>query len=64
MVKHNSTLTTEMLEAIDRFKIEVAETHISDLVAFTRSAINNGINDEKAQKQIENLTMEVLQKTQ
>ena len=64
MVKHNSTLTTEMLEAIDRFKIEVAKTHISDLVAFTRSAINNGINDEKAQKQIENLTMEVLQKTQ
>lgn len=64
MVKHNSTLTTEMLEAIDRFKIHVAQTHISDLVAFTRSAINNGINDEKAKNQIENLTMEVLQKTQ
>jgi chromosome partitioning protein len=64
MVKYNSTLTTEMLEAIDRFEIQVAKTHISDLVAFTRSAINNGINDEKAKNQIENLTMEVLQKTQ
>lgn len=64
MVKHNSTLTAEMLEAIERFNIQVAETHISDLVAFTRSAINNGISDEKAKLQIENLTMEVLQKTQ
>ncbi len=64
MVKYNSTLTVEMLEAIERFEIQVAETHISDLVAFTRSAINNGISDEKAKVQIENLTMEVLQKTQ
>lgn len=64
MVKHNSTLTAEMLEALERFKIQIAETHISDLVAYTRSAINNGINDEKAKNQIENLTIEVLQKTQ
>ena len=64
MVKHNSTLTVEMLEAIERFNIQVAETYISDLVAFTRSAINNGISDEKAKLQIENLTIEVLQKTQ
>lgn len=64
MVKHNSTLTTEMLEAIEHFKIQVADTYISDLVAFTRSSINNGINDEKAKNQIENLTMEVLKKIQ
>lgn len=62
MVKPNTTLTSEMLEAVADFNIEVANTFISDLVAFTRSAINNELSDQKAKMQIENLTFEVLQK--
>lgn len=62
MVKPNSTLTSEMHEAIGKFEIPVAKNYISDLVAFTRSAINKEITDQKAKLQIENLTQEVLEK--
>lgn len=62
MVKPNSTLTSEMHEAIEKFEIPVAKNYISDLVAFTRSAINKEITDQKAKLQIENLTQEVLEK--
>lgn len=60
MVKPNTTLTSEMREALQNYDIPVANTHISDLVAFTRSAMNNDITDEKAKIQMEHLTMEVL----
>lgn len=60
MVKPNTTLTTEMKEALDNYNIPVADTVISDLVAFTRSPINNSLTDEKAKNQIDNLTMEIL----
>lgn len=63
MVKPNTTLTTEMQEAIENYNITVAETKISDLVAFTRSAMNKGVEDsKKAQQQIEALTREILSK--
>lgn len=63
MVKPNTTLTTEMQEAIENYNISVAETKISDLVAFTRSALNKGVEDsQKAYSQIESLTREVLLK--
>lgn len=63
MVKPNTTLTTEMQEAIENYNISVAETKISDLVAFTRSALNKGVEDsQKAYTQIESLTREVLSK--
>lgn len=62
MVKPNTTLTTEMKEALEKFDVKVADTMISDLVAFTRSSMNNGVEEsEKALNQISNLTMEVLQ---
>lgn len=63
MVKPNTTLTTEMQDAIDNYNIPIAEAKISDLVAFTRSAITNGVEDsKKALQQIENLTREILSK--
>ena len=62
MVKANTTLTNEMHEAMEQHKIPIAKNYISDLVAFTRSAINSEITDQKAQLQIENLTREVLEK--
>lgn len=63
MVKPNTTLTTEMQEAIENYNITVAETKISDLVAFTRSAMNRGVEDsKKAQQQMESLTREILSK--
>ena len=60
MVKPNSTLTSEMLEALENYPVSIAQTSISDLVSFTRSPLNNQL-DEKAQNQIENVTMEVLE---
>lgn len=61
MVKPNTTLTLEMKEALEKFDVKVADTMISDLVAFTRSSMNNGVEEsEKALNQISNLTMEVL----
>ena len=60
MVKPNSTLSTEMIEALENYSVPVAKTSISDLVSFTRSPLNNQL-DEKAQNQIENVTMEVLE---
>lgn len=63
MVKPNTTLTTEMQDAIDNYNIPIAETKISDLVAFTRSAITHGVEDsKKAYQQIESLTREILLK--
>lgn len=63
MVKPNTTLTNEMNEALERFNVTVSNTFISDLVAFTRSAINDGIEENtKAQNQIIELTKEVLSK--
>lgn len=62
MVKPNTTLTNEMHEAMEKYKIPIAKNYISDLVAFTRSAINNEVTDPKAKSQIENLTREVLEK--
>ncbi|MEG1344944.1 MAG: ParA family protein [Clostridia bacterium] len=62
MVKPNTTLTSEMHEAMEKHKIPIAKNYISDLVAFTRSAISNEITDPKAKLQIENLTREVLEK--
>ena len=52
-----------MQEAIENYNITVAETKISDLVAFTRSAMNRGVEySKKAQQQIEALTREILSK--
>ena len=61
MVKPNTTMTKEIQDQLKEYGIKVAKTMISDLVAFTRSSVLNGVEDNnRAQKQIDNLTKEVL----
>ena len=61
MVKPNTSLTDEIKNQLDNYNIKVAETMVSDLVSFSRSALNNGVKDNpKALSQIEALTNEIL----
>lgn len=62
MVKQNTTLISEMVEAVEDFEIPVAKTYISDLVAFPRSAINSELTDKNAKLQMDNLMKEVIEK--
>lgn len=63
MIKVNTTLTLDILIGLEEYHIKVANTHISDLVSFTRSVLVKGVkNDKNAQKQIDNLTKEILTK--
>lgn len=59
MVKPKTTLTVEMQESLSKLSIPVAETTLSDLVAFTRSFATDGVDDEKASSQINNLLVEI-----
>ena len=61
MIKPNTTLTSDIIDGLDSYMVNVANTHISDLVAFTRSVLVNGVEaNNNAQKQIDSLTKEVL----
>lgn len=61
MVKPNTSLTDEVKQQLDEYDIKISKTMISDLVAFTRSVLVNGLSDNiNAQKQIDNLTKEIL----
>jgi len=61
MVKPNTTLTNHIVKALEPFEISIAHTKISDLVAFTRSVVFQGIGKaNKAQRQLDNLTKEIL----
>lgn len=63
MIKANTTLTLDILISLKEYNIPIAKTHISDLVAFTRSVLIGGVlKDKNAQKQLDNLTQEVLTK--
>jgi chromosome partitioning protein len=63
MVKSNTTLTLDILIGLEEYNVKIANTHISDLVAFTRSVLLKGVtNDKNAQKQIDQLTTEILTK--
>jgi chromosome partitioning protein len=63
MIKANTTLTLDILIGLAEYKIEIAETHISDLVAFTRSVlVGNVASDKNAQKQLDRLTQEIFTK--
>lgn len=63
MIKVNTTLTFDILIGLEEYNIPIAKTHISDLVAFTRSVLIGGVKtDRNAQKQLDNLTKEVLTK--
>lgn len=61
MVKPNTTLTEEIKSQLSEYNVRVSKNMISDLVAFSRSVLINGVEDNnKAQKQIDALTKEVL----
>ncbi|MCF6140972.1 ParA family protein [Flavobacterium sp. K77] len=63
MIKPNTTLTLDILIGLEEYNVKTATTHISDLVAFTRSVLLKGVsNDKNAQKQIDQLTKEILTK--
>lgn len=63
MIKANTTLTLDILIGLEEYNVNIANTHISDLVAFTRSVLIQGLsNNTNAQKQLDNLTKEVLTK--
>src|SRR5690606_16934652 len=63
IVNPNTTLTNEMNEDLERFNVSISNTIISNLVDFTRSAINDDIEENtKTQNQIIELTKEVLSK--
>lgn len=63
MIKANTTLTLDILIGLEEYNIPIAKTHISDLVAFTRSVLVGDVKtDKNAQKQLDNLTKEVLTK--
>ena len=63
MIKPNTTLTLDIVIGLEEYNVKIASTHISDLVAFTRSVLLRGVsNDKNAQKQIDQLTEEILTK--
>lgn len=63
MVKPNTSLTEEIKCKLNEYNVKVAQTMVSDLVAFSRSALHNGVEgNKKALSQIESLTNEILTK--
>ena len=61
MVKPKTTLTNEIKDQLKDYEIKISKNMISDLVSFSRSVLVNGVEDhQKAQKQIDNLTKEIL----
>ena len=61
MVKPKTTLTEEIKKEMTDYGIKASKTMISDLVSFSRSVLVNGVEDNiTAQKQIDNLTKEIL----
>lgn len=61
MVKPNTTLTDEIKKQLEEYNVRVSRKMISDLVSFSRSVVLNGVEDNvNAQRQIDNLTKEIL----
>jgi chromosome partitioning protein len=44
MIKPNTSLTEEIKNQLSEYNIKVAQTMISDLVVFSRSALHNGVS--------------------
>lgn len=63
MIKVNTTLTIDIICGLSEYNVAIADTHISDLVAFTRSVLVDGVlHDKNAQKQLDALSKEILTK--
>ncbi|RNA63932.1 ParA family protein [Chryseobacterium nematophagum] len=60
MVKPNTTLTEEIKDQASQFNLKIANTMISDLVAFGRSVLEGGVTEyNNAQRQMDNLSKEI-----
>jgi len=63
MIKAKTTLTLDILIGLEEYNVKIANTHISDLVSYTRSVLLKGVDkNQTAQRQIDNLTKEILLK--
>lgn len=65
MIKPHTNLTKEIKDMVTEYGIDISKNMISDLVAFTRSFVNNGLEkrgNKTAQNQLNELTIEVLSK--
>lgn len=63
MVKPKTTLTEEIRSEIETFGLKVSINTVSDFVDFSRSLLLNGVEQNaKAQKQVDQLTKEILTK--
>ena len=61
MIKPNTTLTEEIKSQLQDYNIKVSKNMLSDLVAFSRSVVLGGVEESNnAQKQLDNLTKEIL----
>ena len=61
MVKPKTTLTDEIKTQLKEYEIKVSKNMLSDLVAFSRSVVLGGVEESNnAQKQLDNLTKEIL----
>ncbi|RXG21122.1 ParA family protein [Leeuwenhoekiella aequorea] len=62
MIKPNTTLTLDILVELEKLQhIKIAKNHISDLVVYTRSILNQGVDENrKATRQINMLSEEIL----
>lgn len=61
MVKPNTTLTDEIKNQLEEYKIKVSKNMLSDLVAFSRSVVLGGVEESNnAQRQIDSLTKEII----
>ena len=57
----HKSLTEDIKKQLEEYDVRVSRKMISDLVSFSRSVVLNGVEDNtNAQRQIDNLTKEIL----
>lgn len=63
MVKPKLNLTEQIAEVVSTYEIPITTNSISDLVAFSKSVLTNGVDsNHNAQRQLDELTKELLLK--
>lgn len=60
LVKPNTNLRPDMSVALKSYNIKIANTYLSDLVDFTRSAVNPQLTNKKAIHQVNELLKEII----
>lgn len=61
MIKPNTNIKEQAIENVKNYEVSIAKTIISDYVSFASSVMTKGVeNHRKAQKQLDDLTKEIL----